>query len=522
MRIGSGHVARRHIGAALVLALTLVAVIGVGAARADTTAITFESPAYTPGSVDGQDGWSSTGSYDQEVVANTYGIASFGAQSLRISNAVTSGSFGDQTFSRSLGDEAGEASAENGGLSGGTRRTSFRASWSFASTVPGAEQPGLSVVVSPDRGDGARMSWVQLADTPTGLAVNFYDYRDGDFAFTNVASGLSRSATHTVELTMYFVDGPANDVVEVCVDGTTCHTGTSWEDYFREVEGNPTRTVDSLLFRVGGDAAPATLGKGFLVDNLTLATSDDSPTACVFTTSGTTMTLTDDCTTDRTILVPAGFTLDGDGHSITAVDPAGDHFRGAVVQNAGASAHVVNLTVTSDNLANVCDGGDDRLRGILFEGAGGSITDSVVTDVNQGPSGCQEGNAIEVRNEPFDDTGTDVEVLIDGNVADGYIKNGITANGSVAAIITNNVVTGSGPVGVPLAAQNGIQVGFGATARVSGNTVSGNDYTPKSWVACGLLLYQADGIRATGNTYFDNERDVCNFGKGGGRFNPNP
>ena len=63
-------------------------------------------------------------------------------------------------------------------------------------------------------------------------------------------------------------------------------------------------------------------------------------------------------------------------------------------------------------------------------------------------------------------------------MASGYIKNGITANGSVAAIITNNVVTGSGPVGVPLAAQNGIQVAFGATAVVRGNTVSGNDYTP--------------------------------------------
>jgi len=82
--------------------------------------------------------------------------------------------------------------------------------------------------------------------------------------------------------------------------------------------------------------------------------------------------------------------------------------------------------------------------------------------------------------------------------------------------------TGSGPVGVPLAAQNGIQVGFGATASVRGNTVSGNDYTPKSFVACGLLLFEADGVRASANTYSANERDVCNFGKGGGQFNPNP
>ncbi len=236
----------------------------------------------------------------------------------------------------------------------------------------------------------------------------------------------------------------------------------------------------------------------------------------------TTYRLTADCTTDHTLLIPDGWTLDGDGYTITAVDPAGGHFLGAIVKNDGTSAIVTDLAVTASGLANVCDEANDRLRGILFDGAAGSITNNVVTNVNQGPSGCQEGNAIEVRNSPFDTTGPDLAVTIDGNVASGYIKNGITANGSVAAVITNNVVTGSGPVGVPLAAQNGIQVGFGATAIVRGNAVNGNNYTPKTYVACGLLLYEADGVRASANTYSGNERDVCNFGKGGGQYTPNP
>jgi len=243
---------------------------------------------------------------------------------------------------------------------------------------------------------------------------------------------------------------------------------------------------------------------------------------CTFTTSGTTMTLDADCVTEQTIAVPDGYMLDGAGHSITAVDPAGGHFLGAVVKNGGTEAHVTNLTVTTDGLANVCDGGDDRLRGILFDGAGGSITNSTVTNVNQGPSGCQEGNAVEVRNAPFDSSGPDIEVLIDGNTVDGYIKNGITANGSVAAVITNNVVTGAGPVGVPLAAQNGIQVGFGATAVVLDNVVSGHDYTPDAWLACGLLFFEADGVKQSKNSSFGNEKDLCNFGRGGGHFNPEP
>lgn len=215
---------------------------------------------------------------------------------MRISNAVTSGCFGDQTFSKSLTDEVGETDAQNGGLSGGSRQSHFEASWDFASTVPGSEQAGLSVVASPDRGDGARMSWVQMADTSAGLDVNFFDYQDvapfgalatpadgcgtvDDFMFSSVATGLDRSVPHNIKVTMDLVDGPRNDVVRVYVDGVLMHTGTSWEDYFRwctesgggvvnDPVADASRTVDSILFRTGGAAAPATLGNGFLIDNL--------------------------------------------------------------------------------------------------------------------------------------------------------------------------------------------------------------------------------------------------------------
>jgi len=101
-----------------------------------------------------------------------------------------------------------------------------------------------------------------------------------------------------------------------------------------------------------------------------------------------------------------------------------------------------------------------------------------------------------------------------------YQKNGITANGSVAATISGNVITGDGPIAY--IAQNGIQVGFGATATVKSNTVSGNNYTPASDTACGILLFEADGVKSSSNTLFANERDNCNYGKGGGSFKPTP
>lgn len=237
---------------------------------------TFDT--FANGSVDGQYGWKSTGNYDQAIVYNTYGYTDFGCKSLRISNALTSGAFGDQTFSYETTNEAGETSAENGGLSGGTRQDHFEASWDIASTT-GAYQPDLQVTVSPDRGDGARMGWIQVKDEVDGLAVNVYDYdaeTDNFVYHPDVASGLDRTVPHTVKVAIDFVDGVGNDIEKIYVDGNLVHTGTTWEDYFRDQENNPTRTVDSLLFRVAGTAAPATSGNGFLVDNVNIATSNDT------------------------------------------------------------------------------------------------------------------------------------------------------------------------------------------------------------------------------------------------------
>lgn len=263
------------------------------------------------------------------------------------------------------------------------------------------------------------------------------------------------------------------------------------------------------------------------LDNITR--SGTSFGACPVAISGsspTVYTLLADCTTDHTVVVPqnlGGSVFDGNSHSITGVDPAGSHFLGAVVQAEGGPSNITvkNLTVTVSGLTDTCDAGGDRLAGIRFDGVGGAITNNHVTDIEQGAtgqSGCQEGNAIDVRNAPFTTAGPDFKVTISGNTVTDYQKTGILANGSVAATITGNTVTGDGPVSY--IASNGIQVGFGATAIVKNNSASGNWYTPTSDIACGLLIYQADGVHASSNNFFNNERNQCNFGKGGGTFKP--
>jgi len=280
--------------------------------RADSVTIDFES--FTLGSINGQGGWSATGPYDYGVVdPNTFGnFPGFGTRSFRISNAITSGSF-DWAFSTSLADEAGESNADNGGFSGGVRQAHFEASFDIATTDPN-EQPGLQISVSPDRGDGARMSFLRVKDLPGGLTVEFDDYHDNapfgssstlsdgcdpnndEFVLTTVASGLDRSVPHRIKLAMDFLEGSRNDVVRVFVDDVLVHTGTSWEDYYRYcTESQPpvdvSRTVDSLLFqaRSGGGTAPGTLGFGFLVDNIDLESGpcpSTPETACQPAASG--------------------------------------------------------------------------------------------------------------------------------------------------------------------------------------------------------------------------------------------
>jgi hypothetical protein len=266
--------------------LTAISVLCLSAAAQ----ITFESPTYTIGNINGQDGWSKTGPFDH-TVSSSLGTAGFGAQSFRVSNAITSPSFADHSYSKSLANEAGETTAANNGLSGGVRQKNFEMQFDIASTVPGSQQPGLVFSIAPDRGDGARMSYLRFEDQADGIHVIFDDYRDfapfgtaiGDLAngcgaggdtFTDIdIATLNRTTTHTIKFAIFFVDGPRNDVVQIYVDGVLVQTGTTWEDYSRYCQNSQPATVDSLLFRTAGAAAPGTAGNGLLFDNMNPSSS---------------------------------------------------------------------------------------------------------------------------------------------------------------------------------------------------------------------------------------------------------
>ena len=81
---------------------------------------------------------------------------------------------------------------------------------------------------------------------------------------------------------------------------------------------------------------------------------------------------------------------------------------------------------------------DTRLRGILFDGVGGAITNNVVTNIEQGANGdgCQEGNCDRGSQRAVHKAGPDMAGAITDNTVSQYQKSGIVANGSVAATIT--------------------------------------------------------------------------------------
>jgi hypothetical protein len=270
--------------------LGAICITGLAAAES-LPAINFES-GYTAGNINGQNGWTKTGSYDA-AVANVSGFPAasgygFGTKALRISDATTSGSFGDQTFSPGLANEAGETAADSGGSPIGTRQNHFEVSFQIG-TTQSTEQPGLHVTMSPDRGDGGRMSYLRFDDLSDGVHVYFDDVTDAgplgapaDFN-ERVIGVLSRTQSHTIRMTIDFNDGPGNDVVQVFIDGNLAATGGTWEDYYRfdpeqAGSGNLVPTVDKVLFREAGDADAGNAGQGFLIDNLGLTSAPASTT----------------------------------------------------------------------------------------------------------------------------------------------------------------------------------------------------------------------------------------------------
>jgi hypothetical protein len=158
--------------------------------------------------------------------------------------------------------------------------------------------------------------------------------------------------------------------------------------------------------------------------------------------------------------------------------------------------------------------------GVVANAAAVNVTNNTsIHDIGENPlNGAQHGvgvlyTTIDQAGAP---TGPAATGTLSGSTITNYQKNGVVVSGAHAVVkVLNNTVTGQGHVNY--IAQNGIQISFGGGGTVTGNTVSGNWYTGPTYTACGLLFYQAGGVKQNANNLFDNQTNFCNVGRGGGK-----
>ena len=215
-----------------------------------------------------------------------------------------------------------------------------------------------------------------------------------------------------------------------------------------------------------------------------------------------------------TACTPTGFMRDGInltaaqiGGNVTGnLDAAGCNI--GVYYDSAHTGNVTNANISGANYFGVVVNGDVGTVKV-------NVTGAAIHDIGETPlNGSQHGNAIYYRALGLGvASGT-----ISGNTVTHYQKGGITTNGKVTATITNNTVTGEGAVNY--IAQNGIQVGYGAKATVTGNTVTGNAYTGSNQASsagilvvggpCYALPYTV-GLDISKNTLTNNDVGVWLF-----------
>lgn len=227
---------------------------------------------------------------------------------------------------------------------------------------------------------------------------------------------------------------------------------------------------------------------------------------CTGTQTGSTFTLTANCDTTVSISIPDGVTLNGAGHTITAHDPSGGNFLGAVLINAGTSMSIENLTIDGTGFATDCG---SALKGIFFNDASGSVSGVHIENITQ-HNGCA-GTGIALRANGVAAART---VTITNAVVTGYQKSALIAAGSMTMNVSGSTL---GPPDnlKTIITQNGVQYSNnapGSTAAAGGtitdSTIYGSGFGKPSNDSTAALLFGAKDVTLSGDTLTGAETDV--------------
>jgi hypothetical protein len=220
-------------------------------------------------------------------------------------------------------------------------------------------------------------------------------------------------------------------------------------------------------------------------------------------------------TTDAAVIVPPSGGLAANG---TIFDSDGTPGRAALPQVLVLNASNVTIShITVDGESNQSCGAG-LLVGIYYQDSSGTVTSSVARNQNEGGgNGDQCGFGILTESDGGG-VGSNPTLTVSSSSVHNFQKNGIVARGNASSgnpgtgpvlSATGNTVIGVGPV-PGNAAQNGIEIAFGATGSVKGNYVADVLYSNNSSSGTGILFYATSGAPvASSNTV-----DSANIGIG--------
>jgi parallel beta-helix repeat protein len=185
------------------------------------------------------------------------------------------------------------------------------------------------------------------------------------------------------------------------------------------------------------------------------------------------------------------------------------------VHDTTRAVAISNLTVDGSGNNGLTACGVPNLVGIYYQDATGSIRNVVTRNQTSVPvNGCAQGTGMGI----FVQSGTSLmtggagtsTVTVQNSTVHDFQKNGITGNEvGTTLTVSSNEVRGLGPTNG--ASENGVQLGFGATGRVNGNTIIDEIWAPDTApdsgdAATGILIFDVAGASVVnnhvGNTQF--------------------
>lgn len=220
--------------------------------------------------------------------------------------------------------------------------------------------------------------------------------------------------------------------------------------------------------------------------------------------------------------------LRGNSYTHTIIQPSsvvanttnlatGEPIAAIVLVDETTGVAVTDLTVDG-GAAGDTFGCVPGFAGIFYRASSGSIERTLVINiVHPSRLGCQDVLGIFVQSDPIEPGPNASVTILDSWVA-YYGKNGITANELGTSVAVQGGIV-SGLADVPgVAAQNGIQIAFGARGTVTGSLIGYNNSSSDQFLSCGVLYFQARGSKnpSADTAFYLNEEDVCRAAGGGG------